>query len=895
MRLQHWIYTVPLRLRSLLRREEVERELDEEMRYHVERKTEEYIAAGLAPREARQAAVRAMDGIERQKEECRDMRGVNWLQDFLQDLRFAARMLRRTPGFTAVAVLTLALGIGANTAIFSVIDGILLRPLPYGDTDRLVIVWENNMKRGNPHNVVSPPNFLDWQAQNHVFSGMFYVSDLRGNLTGSGEPEQVVTQYVSANFFSVLGVSPALGPGFVPENGEDGKDNVVVLSYGLWKRRFAGDPAIVGKTIELNGKALSVVGVMPEKFNFFVKQGTLTGEKPQLWSPWVLPAAYHQRKSIGRFMTVVARLQPGATTSSAQTEMTAIASRLANENPDFDGHWGATVVGLREQISGDLRPALLLLLGAVAFVLLIACANVSSLLLARAASREREIGIRTAIGASRWRLARQLLTESILLAVIGGGLGIAVAVWGTNVLLAASPANLLDMRQVPIDWRVLVFACGVTLFAGLFFGFLPSYMSARGAIAETLKEGGRTASVGRHRRTVRNAFVVAQIGMALVLLAGSGLLIRSFTLLLKVNPGFEAKNLLTFTLTLPHAKYGTDPSYLAFFQQLLGRLAKIPGVQSVSMESFPPMAGLGAATSVHILSQPARAASDLPVAAVRVVGPDYLRTMGIPLHAGRDFDAFELAEMRHVALVNQAFVDKYFPAANPLGQKIAVHMKSDEESEKQPSQIIGVVGDVRLIGLDTPAEPTVYWPHPELVYARMTILARTSGDPLAIVSPARNELRQMDAEEPMASIATTEQLLSDSFSRARFTTIVLGIFAAVALVLAAVGIYGVVAYTVAQRTNEIGIRVAMGAQRRDVLRLVLGQGSQLIFLGVAVGVVAGLLITRLMTGLLYGISATDPRTFAGVAFLLTSVALLACYVPALRAMRVDPLVALRYE
>jgi putative ABC transport system permease protein len=420
-------------------------------------------------------------------------------------------------------------------------------------------------------------------------------------------------------------------------------------------------------------------------------------------------------------------------------------------------------------------------------------------------------------------------------------------------------------------------------------------MSARGAIAETLKEGGRAASGGRHRRTVRNTFVVAQVAMALVLLAGSGLLIRSFTMLLRVNPGFKARNLLTFTLTLPNGKYGTDPSSLAFFQQLLGRLAKIPGVQSVSMESFPPMAGLGAATSVHILSQSARAASDLPVAAVRVVGPDYLRTMGIPLHAGRDFDAFELAEMRHVALVNQAFVDKYFPGINPLGQKIAVHMKSDEESEKQPSQIIGVVGDVRLVGLDTPPEPTVYWPHPELVYSRMTILARTSGDPMAIVSPARDELRQMDAEEPMASIVTTEQLLSDSFSRSRFTTIVLGIFAAVALVLAAVGIYGVVAYTVAQRTNEIGIRVAMGAQRRDVLRLVLGQGSRLIFLGVAVGVAAGLLITRLMTGLLYGISATDPLTFAGVAFLLTIIALVACYVPALRAMRVDPLAALRYE
>jgi len=896
MRWQHWIYTLPLRLRSLLRREEVERELEDEMRYHLQRKTEEYVAAGLSPEDARHAALRAMDGIEQHKEACRHTRKVNWLEDFLQDLRYAARMLRRNLGFAAVVVLTLALGIGANAAIFSVIDGILLRPLPYNDADRLVMVWENNLRRSYPQNVVSPPNFLDWQAQNHVFSGMSYVSDLRGNLTGSGEPEQIVAQYVSANFLSVLVVNPLLGPGFTPENGEAGKDNVVVLSYGLWKRRFAADPGIVGKTIELNGKILSVVGVMPEKFNFFIKQGTMSGEKPQLWSPWVLPAAYHQRKDIGRFMTVVARLQPRVTKAQAQTEMTSIASRLAQQYPDFDANWGATVVGLREQLSGDLRPALLLLFGAVGFVLLIACANVSSLLLARAAGREREIGIRTAIGASRWRMARQLLTESILLAVIGGGLGIALAVWGTNGLLAASPTNLLDLQKVPIDSRVLAFACAITLFAGLLFGFLPSYISSRGAIAETLKEGGRSASGGRQRRTVRSAFVVAQISMALVLLAGSGLLMRSFALLLGVNPGFDAKNLLTFTVTLPSARYATDAAQLAFFRQLVERTAKIPGVRSATMESYPPMSGLGAATSVRILSQPPRAASDLPTAAVRVVGPDYLRTMSVPLRAGREFDGRELAEMRHVAVVNQAFVDRYFAGVtNPLGQKIAVYMKSDEESEHHPSEIVGVVGDVRLVGLDTPAEPTVYWPHPELVYSRMTILARTSGDPMAIVSAARNELRQMDPNEPMASVATVAELLSDSFSRSRFTMIVLGVFAATALLLAAVGIYGVVAYTVAQRTNEIGIRVAMGAQRRDVLRLVLGQGSRLIFLGVGLGVAAGLLMTRLMTGMLYAISATDPLTFAGVALLLTAIALLACYVPARRAMRVDPLVALRYE
>jgi putative ABC transport system permease protein len=804
-------------------------------------------------------------------------------------------MLRRSPGFTAIVTVTLALGIGANTAIFSVVDAILLRPLPFTDLASLVIVWESNAQNASTHNTVSPPNFLDWQSQNRVFSEMSYISDLGRNLTGNGEPEQVIVQYVSVNFFSVLGVTPIIGPGFTPENGQEGKDDVVVLSYDLWKRRFGSDPTLVGKTIDLNGKPQTVVGVAPKNFGFFIKQGTLTGSKPQLWSPWALPAELRAHKSVGRFMTVVARLRPNVTAKQAQTEMTTIAARLEQQYPDYDGHWGVNVVPLRQQITGELRPALLILLGAVTFVLLVACANVSSLLLARAAGREREIGIRTAIGASRWRMARQLLTESALLAVLGGGIGITLAVWATNVLLAASPANLLDMRSAPIDWRVLAFACGITLIAGLLFGFLPSYISARGAIAEALKEGGRAASAGHRRGALRSALVVAQIGLALVLLVGSGLLIRSFVRLVGVDPGFEAKNLLTFSVTLPNARYGTNAARTAFFRQFLEQARNLPGVRSVSMDSFPPLSGLGAATSVRLTAQATRAVADLPVAAVRVVGPDYFATMGIPLRSGRTFDARELAEMRHVAVVNQAFADQYLQGINPLGQRMVVDMKSQEENENSPSEIVGVVGDVHLMGLDSPAQPTVYWPHPELAMSRMTILVRASNDPTALVSAVRGELRQMDRDQPMANVATMEQLVSDSYSRSRFTMIVLAIFAAVALLLAAVGVYGVIAYTVAQRTNEIGIRVAMGAQRRDVLRLILGQGSRLIFVGVALGVTAGLLVTRLMSGLLFGISATDPETFAGVALLLSAVALLACYMPARRAMQVDPLVALRYE
>jgi len=883
------------RLRGMLRRERLDQDLDEELRAHLEMRAADNLAAGMSPGQARHEAQKRFGNTTLLKEDTREVDIIGWLDEVARDFRHALRMLLRNPGFTVVAVLTLALGIGANTAIFSIINSVLLHPLPYHDPDNLVMVWESNSQHPKLHNTVSPPNFLDWQSGNTVFSTMAFVFDERDNLTGNGEPQEVVVQDVSANFFSLLGVDPIIGPGFTPENGQPGHANVVILSYGLWKERFASDPAIVGKSILLNGHPQTVVGVAPQNFQWFIKDGSLTGAKPQMWSPFVFPQSFHDHKQIGRFITVVARLHPGTTHSQAQTQMNAIASRLEQEYPDFDGHWGVNVVPLRQQISGDLRPALLVLFGAVALVLLIACANVSSLLLARAASREREMAIRTAIGASRWRIARQLLMESLLLALIGGGIGVALAVWGTNALLAASPRNLLDLRFVSMDLFVLAFALAATLLAGLLFGFLPSYISAHSRISETLKEGGRGSSSANRRAFARNAFVVAQLGLALVLLTGSGLLIRSFVRLIGVDPGFDTGHLLTFKIALPRSKYGTDPRCLAFFQQLLARISAVPGVRSASMESFPPLTGLGAATGVHLLSQPSLALSDLPVADVGVVGPDYFATMSIPLHAGRLFNTQELAQEKHVTIINQAFADKYLHGVNPLGQKAAIYMKSFAENEIQPSEIIGVVGDVHQIGLDTSPEPTVYWPHPELVMSGMTILVRTSNDPFAMVSAVRKELQQMDPELPMAAVATMDQLLADSLSRSRFTMLLLGIFAAVALVLSAVGIYGLIAYSVTQRTQELGIRIALGAQRRDVLRLVLGQGTRLTLLGVTVGVLAALGFARLLSTLLFGVSATDPITFAGVAALLGFVALAACYIPARRATRVDPIVALRYE
>jgi len=883
------------RLRGMLRRERLDQELDEEMRSHLEMRAADNIAAGMSPEEARYEAQKRFGNTTLLKEDARKADIVGWLDESARDFRYALRMLQRSPGFTAVAVLTLALGIGANTAIFSVVNSVLIRPLPYSDPGSLVMVWENNSQHPNPHNTVSPPNFFDWQSRNTVFSGMAYLFDERDNLTGNGAPEEVVVQDVSVNFFSVLGVNPILGPGFTPENGQRGHENVVILSYGLWKERFAGDPAIVGKSVVLNGHPQTVVGVTPQNFQWFIKDGSFTGAKPQMWTPFVIPEQYHQRKNVGRFMTVAARLKPGATPSQAQTQMSAIALQLEQEFPDFDGHWGVNVVPLRDQLSGDLRLALLVLFGAVAFVLLIACANVSSLLLARAASREREMAIRTAIGASRWRIARQLLMESLLLALIGGSIGVALAVWGTNALLAASPRNLLDLRFVSLDLRVLTFAMVATLLAGLLFGFLPSYISAHSRISETLKEGGRGSSTAGRRAFARNAFVVTQLGLALVLLIGSGLLIRSFVRMIGVDPGFDTGHLLTFKVTLPSSKYGTDPLQLVFFQKLLARLSVVPGVRSASMESFPPLTGLGSATGIHILSQPQQSLQDLPVANVRIVGSDYLSTMNIPLRAGRFFSAKELTEEKHVTIVNQVFVDKYLHGVNPLGQKAVIYMKSLEESGNKPSEIIGVVGDVHQMGLDTSPEPTVYWPHPELVMSGMTVLVRTANDPLSLVSTVREELQKLDPELPMAGVATMDQLLADSLSRSRFTMLLLGIFSAVALILASVGIYGLIAYSVTQRTQELGIRIALGAQRRDVLRLVLAQGTRLTLLGVALGVLAALALSRLLASMLFGVSVTDPLTFAGVAGLLAAVALLACFIPARRATRVDPIVALRYE
>jgi putative ABC transport system permease protein len=891
MQPEHWLYTIPLRLQSLFRRGQVDQELDDELRDHVERGTEEFVAKGLAPREARRQALLKMGGIERRKEECREARRVNWIQDVIQDLRYGLRMLRKSPGFAAIAILTLALGVGTNTAIFSVVDAVLLRPLHFQNPASLTMVWEDNPSYGLLHNTVAPPNLLDWEQQNHCLSAMAPFLDQPINLTGAGQPEQVDVEHVSPNFFSLLGVNPMLGRGFSQGEDQPGKSNVVVLSYGLWKSKFGGDPNVIGKTVQLSGEANTVIGVTAPDFDFYISEFSFTHEPPQLWAPLEIKPAWHDWSEVGRFLRVIARVKPGLSIAQAQAQMNVITADLAARYPTYDKGWGVALVSLRDQLSGTLRPALFILLGAVGFVLLIACANISSLLLSRAAGRRLEMAIRAALGASPSRITRQLLTESLLLGIMGGTLGAIVAIWTTKALVHAGSASLVDVSAVTVDWRILAFAAGVTLLAALLAGLLPSFMAARGGVASALPEGGRTSSEGRKSLAARSAFVVVEISLALVLLAGSSLLIKSFFRLTEVNPGFHIAHLLTFQITLPDSKYRQDRVRAAFFSQFLGKIRALPGTISTTADVAPPFSGIGAATDVAIVGEPPRPPGQSLGTDVRVIEPDYFSTMDIPLLRGRTFNDHEFAQQSNVVIINKTFADKYFGGRNPLGQRIIIDMKD----KNLPDEIIGIVGDVHESSLASAPDPVSYWPYPELPYSVMTVVVRTATPPPSMVPAIRQTLQQIDRDQPMAKIATMDQLVSDSVASSRFTMVLLSAFAGVALVLACVGIYGVMAYSVAQRTHEIGIRLALGAQRRDVLRLVLGQSARLALIGVGIGLAAALMLTRLMTTLLYHVSASDPWTFAAVAILLTFIALLACYIPARRAMSVDPMVALRYE
>jgi putative ABC transport system permease protein len=802
------------------------------------------------------------------------------MEVIFKDMRYALRMLIKSPGFAAVAVLTLAIGIGANTAIFSVVNSVLLRPLPFRDPDRLVMLYENNQTKGHTRVPVAAPNYIDWRNQNQIFEQMAANWVTSFNLASGGDPERLRGARVSAGFFEMLGVQPIRGRVFSAEEDQPGRDNVVLASYGLWQRRFGADPGIIGKTVKLNGQDYTLIGVMPHGFQF--------PEQAELWTP----AAFNNDSLSnrgGHFIYVLGRLKQGATLGQAQGEMATIARRLEQQYPDFNEGWGVDIVPLHEMLVGDMKQTLLVLLAAVGFVLLIACSNVANLLLARATSRHKEIAIRSALGATRLHLIRQLLTESLMLALLGGGLGLLLALWGVDLLVSINPDNIPRIQEIGVDRWVLGFTLLLSVFTGLAFGLVPAIQSSRLDLTESLKDSGRnlTASA-RHR--VRSLLVITEVALALVLLIGAGLMIKSFYGLLQVRPGFNPEKLLTMEISLRGTNYSESDKRAEFFRNVLERVKNQPGVESAGVTASLPLSRNEHMYGLIMEGQSNTASATLPTSSYAAVSADYFSTMGIPLVKGRYFTEQDNKSGRRVAIINEALARRYFPNEDPIGKRLEITNGPPAQRE-----IVGVVGDVKQSGLDKDVTAQIYEPYLQQPYSTMSLVVRGSGSPASLTGAVRSQVQVVDRDQPISNIKTMEQLVADSVAQPRLSMFLLGIFAAVALLLSAVGIYGVMSYSVFQRTHEIGIRMALGAQARDVLRMIVGQGMSLALIGVGLGLTAAFVLMRIMSSLLYQVSATDPSTFVAISFLLTGVAFLACYIPARRATRVDPMIALRNE
>jgi putative ABC transport system permease protein len=880
-----WLNLLSARLRALFRRESVLQDIDEELRVHIEMATEENLKRGMAPNEAQAAALKSFGNIGRNLELGYDIRGGGWLEDCLQDLRYGARALLKQPGFSLIAILTLALGIGANTAIFSVVNAVLLRPLPYRAPNQVVQVWEHNRPKNKPRGTVAPANFLDWKAQNRSFEGMAaYDTFPSFNLTGVGEPERMQAVRVSTDLFPLLGVGAVVGRTFTDEEGQRGRHQVALLSNGLWQRRFGADPGLVGRTLSLNDQSIKVVGILPPDFRFLP-------EEYEIFIPMVLDGWEATARGTHP-LHVVARLKEGVTLQQAQAEMDQIARRLEQEYPHANTGVGVNLVPLQEQLVGESRRALLILLGVVAFVLLIACANITNLLLTRAVARRKEMAVRMALGAGRARLIRQLLTESALLAGVGGLGGLLLSLGGVQVLKVYLAQNALLPRgeTIGLDGRVLVFTLGISLVTGLVFGLAPGLAASKTDVNDALKEGGRRTSGGARDKRFRHALVVGEVALALVLLVGAGLMIQSFLRLRRVDPGFRPENVLAADISLPVSRYKNGRQVLHFQHQLLERVAALPGVRSVGASAYLPFSGTNNSWTIQIESRQSQPSGAYLEPGWRPVTANYFRTMGIPMVKGRDFASSDDDEAAPgVAILNEAAARACWPGEEPLGNRFKL--------EGRTYTVVGVVKDVKHVRLDGEAAPEVYFPYSQLAitWRGMTVVARTEAPPDQLAAALRSAVQELDKDQPIYNVRTLEGLIAKSVARPQFYLLLLGAFAGLALLMASLGLYGVMSYAVSQRAHEIGIRMAFGAQPRDALRLVIGAGVTLTLIGIAIGLLAAFALTRVMESLLFGVNATDPLTFAAVAFLLIAVAVLACYLPARRATKVDPIVALRHE
>jgi putative ABC transport system permease protein len=802
--------------------------------------------------------------------------GLLVLSDMIRDIRYAVRQLVRTPGFTIVALLTLSLGIGVGSAIFSVVNGVLLRPLAYPEPDGLVRVHEILQKFGRFS--VAPANFLDWRQQNTVFERIAAFTGNGATLNGPNGPERINGASVSWDTFDLLRVQPAMGRTFRAEEDAPGKDGVIILSHGMWQRRFGGNPGIIGQSVNLNGAPVTIVGVMPAGFAF-------SGES-EFWRPIAINPNNPTRG--GHFLAVIARLKPGVTAERASVEMKTIAERLAIQYPAASANETAEVIPLHESVVETVRPALLILLAAVAVVILIACANVANLLLVRASIRGKEIAIRTALGAGRRRLVMQMLAESVVLSVSAGVLGLLIAYWAITPITTLSAGSIPRTRDITIDGNVLGFAFALSVATGLLFGLAPAWQASRTTIGSVLKEGGRS-STAAGGRWVRHTLLIAEVAMSIVLLVGAALLLRSFAKVTSVDPGFRPDNVLAFRVALPGNSYRESHHRIAFFDTLLERLEALPDVVSAATIQTLPMRG-DYILSFVIRGRPEPKPNEGPSANYRSISAHYFQTMGIPLVRGRTFTSQDTEKAPMVAIVDQKFVERNFPDVDPIGQGIDIGNGTDGFYE-----IVGVVGNVRDLALESDPGPTMYVPYPQGVFSAVSVVVRTKSDPAQLSSAARQTVREIDQNLPAFAMTPLATVMSESVAQRRFSMLLLGVFAAIALFLAAVGLYGVVAYSVSQRTQEIGLRMAIGAQRRDVLRLVVGGGMKLALVGVAIGVGSALALAGLVRTMLFQVEPFDPTSYSATAIVLLAVAALACYVPARRAMRVDPIIALRQE